>query len=371
MLSVALRHAFAGFTLDIAFTAPPGITALFGRSGAGKTSIVNAVAGLLRPDAGRITAGDWVLLDTDAGIRLAPHRRRVGYVFQEGRLFPHLSVRQNLRYGAWFAPRGAVREDFGRVVEMLGLGPLLDRRPGALSGGEKQRVAIGRALLAAPRLILADEPLAALDEGRKAEILPYFERLRDEVAVPILYVSHAASEVARLATTVVALDAGRVVAQGPAAAVLGDPAITPAGARAAGAVLAARIVAHHDDGLTELEAGGWPLFLPRFAGQPGAAVRIRIAAHDVIVARTRPEGLSALNILPGRVAEVRPGEGPGAIVALDTPAGRLLARVTRRSAAALGLAPGVAAHAVMKSVAIAPADVGAGPRGPHVPRPGP
>ncbi|MDG4647372.1 molybdenum ABC transporter ATP-binding protein [Roseibacterium sp. SDUM158017] len=358
MLEVSLRHGFGDFTLDASFAAPPGVTVLFGRSGSGKTTIVNAVAGLLSPREGRIASGDWVLLDTARNIRLPPHRRRVGYIFQEGRLFPHLTVRQNLAYGAWFAPRGAPREDQGHVVELLGIGHLLDRRPGALSGGEKSRVAIGRALLSAPRLILADEPLAALDETRKAEILPYFERLRDEVAVPILYVSHAASEVARLATTVVALDNGRVIAQGPAADVLGDPAVLPAGAREAGAVLTARVVAHHDDGLTELEAGGVPLFLPRVPQGPGARLRLRIAAHDVILSRARPEGLSALNILPGTVRGIRSGEGPGVIVALETPAGRVLARVTRRSAAALGLAEGGAVHAIVKTVSVAPSDIG-------------
>ncbi len=358
MLDITLRHAFPGFTLDATFRAPPGVTVLFGRSGSGKTTVVNAVAGLLMPDAGRIAAGDWTLLDTERGIRLKPHRRRLGYIFQEGRLFPHLTVRQNLAFGAWFAPKDAPREDMGRVVDLLGIGHLLDRRPGALSGGEKSRVAIGRALLSAPRLILADEPLAALDEARKAEILPYFERLRDEVSVPILYVSHSASEVARLATTVVALDAGRVVAQGTAAEVLGDPAVLPAGAREAGAVLTARVLRHHDDGLSELDAGGTSLFLPRIGQAPGSTLRVRIAAHDVILSRTRPEGLSALNIVPGVVADIRAGDGPGAMVALDTSAGRVLARITRRSAWALGLAPGVAVHAVIKSVSVAPSDIG-------------
>jgi molybdate transport system ATP-binding protein len=289
-----------------------------------------------------------------------PHRRRLGCIFQEGRLFPHLTVRQNLRYGAWFAPRDAGRDEFGRVVELLGIGHLLDRRPGALSGGEKQRVAIGRALLARPALILADEPLAALDDARKAEILPYFERLRDDGAVPILYVTHAVSEVARLATTVVALEAGRVVGQGPVAEVLGDPSVLPAGTREAGAVLEATIAAHHADGLTELRAGGQPLLLPQLSQAVGTTLRVRIAAHDVILSRRRPEGLSALNILAGTVHEVRAGEGPGAIVALDTAAGRVLARITRRSALALGLEPGMTAHAVIKSVSVAPGDIGTG-----------
>ena len=219
-------------------------------------------------------------------------------------------------------------------------------------------MALGRALLAAPALILADEPLAALDEARKAEILPYFERLRDETAIPILYVSHAASEVARLATTVVAVQEGRIVGQGPAAEVLGDPAITPLGAREAGAVIESRVLAHHPDGLTELDAGGERLFLPRLGQPVGAAVRVRIAAHDVILSRARPEGLSALNILAGTVREVRAGEGPGALVSIDTAAGRVLARITRRSVAALELAPGARVHAVIKTVAVAPDAVG-------------
>ncbi len=359
MLEVALQHTFAsGFILDATFRAPSGVTVLFGRSGSGKSTIANGVAGLLQPDAGRVTVAGRTLLDTARGVNLPPHKRRIGYVFQEGRLFPHLSVRQNLLFGRRFAPRDAAREDPEKIIAMLGIGALLDRRPGALSGGEKQRVAIGRALLSAPDLIIADEPLAALDDARKAEILPYFERLRDEVAVPVLYVSHSAAEVARLATTVIALEAGRVIAQGDAADILGDPGITPLGAREAGALIAATVVAHHADGLTELDAGGCALFLPRLPQRPGARVRLRIAAHDVILSRDLPLGLSALNILPGTVREVRAGDGPGAIVALDTPAGRVLARVTRRSALALGLEPGVSAHAVIKSVAVAPTDIG-------------
>lgn len=358
-LSVSLHHDLPGFSLEAEFEAPPGVTVLFGRSGSGKTTIANAVAGLLRPNRGRIVAGEQVLMDSDRGLWLPPHRRRIGYVFQEGRLFPHLNVQQNLAYGRWFAPKEARGEDMAHVVEMLGIGHLLDRRPGGLSGGEKQRVAIGRALLSAPQLIVADEPLAALDELRKAEILPYLERLRDEVEIPILYVSHSAAEVARLATTVIALENGRVIRQGAAAEVLSDPAFTPLGARSAGALLTATVKAHHDDGLTELDAGGCALFLPRIGQQPGQTTRIRIAAHDVILSRERPEGLSALNILPATVREIRAGDGPGAILSLDTPAGTVLARVTRRSVLSLGLTAGLDCHAVIKTVAIAPEDIGA------------
>lgn len=357
-LQIAVKHAFKGFDLDVTVETPPGVTVLFGPSGSGKTTLVNAVAGLLRPDSGRIATDGWVLLDTEARRNLAPHRRRIGYIFQEGRLFPHLTVRQNLTYGRWFAPRDARPESLSRVVEMLGIGALLDRRPGALSGGEKQRVAIGRALLAAPKLILADEPLAALDEARKAEILPYFERLRDEVSVPILYVSHSSAEVARLATTVVALKAGRVVAFGPPAQVLGD--VAAVGARGAASVLSARVVAHHADGLSELVTAAGPLWLPRVDEAPGKTLRVRIVAQEVILSRGRPEGLSALNILSGQIIDIRLGEGPGAMVTLALNGERLTARLTRRSVEAMGLETGQTCHAVIKTVAVAPEDVGAG-----------
>lgn len=361
-LHLHLRHRIGEFALDVDVTAPPGLTVLFGPSGSGKTTLVNAVAGLLRPDEGRIAAGDWVLMDSATRLWLPPHRRRLGYVFQEGRLFPHLSVRQNLLYGRWFAPRTARGESLSRVIEMLGIGPLLDRRPGALSGGEKQRVAIGRALLAAPRLILADEPLAALDEARKAEILPYFERLRDEVAVPILYVSHSSAEVARLATSVIALRNGRVVAMGTPAQVLGDSAAM--GARGVASVLRARVVAHHPDGLSELDTVAGRLWLPRVPQPPGTPLRLRIGASEVILSRARPTGLSALNILPGQILDLHDGEGPGVLVTLSLGDGsfaeRLAARITRRSAEAMGLAPGQTCHAIIKSVALAPLDIGAG-----------
>lgn len=262
MLQVALRHAFAGFTLDVAFDAPAGIAVLVGRSGSGKTTLLNAVAELLRPDAGRVAAGDWVLLDTARGIRLPPCRRRLGYVFQEARLFPHLNVRQNLAFGNWIAPRDAVREDMGHAVEMLGNGLLLNRRPGVLSGDEKHCVAIGRG------------PPTALDEAHTPDMLPYFEPHRDAVSVPILYVSHAPGEVARLVTTMVAHQDGRVFAQGSPWQVMGDPAFTPLGAREAGALIAARIVAHHDDGPTELAAGPERMFLPRLAQPVGAGARL-------------------------------------------------------------------------------------------------
>src|SRR2546421_3506551 len=203
MLTVAVEHHFGGFVLDAAFDSAGGLTALFGRSGAGKTSLVNAIAGLIRPDRGYVALDGTVLTDTERGVFVPARRRHIGYVFQEGRLFPHLTVRQNLLYGRWFAPQAKRGDDLDRVVNLLGIAGLLDRRPGRLSGGEKQRVAFGRALLADPRVLLMDEPLSSLDETLKAEILPYIERLRDQSKIPIIYVSHSIAEVARLATTVV------------------------------------------------------------------------------------------------------------------------------------------------------------------------
>lgn len=360
-LFVDISHPLVGFDLNVAFEAPGGITALFGRSGTGKTTVVNAVSGLLRPRRGRIVVAGETLLDTGTGVGLAVHRRRLGYVFQDGRLFPHLSVRQNLTYGARFAPRGATGPGLAEVCDLLGIATLLDRRPGALSGGEKQRVAIGRALLSRPRMLLMDEPLAALDAARKEEILPFLERLRDHAAIPVLYVSHSVAEVARLATYVVVLEAGQVARAGSAEQVLSDPGtVRQLGLREAGAVLPARIARHHADGLTELAVSGGRLFLPLLDRAPGQHTRVRILAHDVIVASEAPHGLSALNILPAQVVTLRSGGGPGVIVQLQCGDDRLLARITRRSADALGLEPGRQVFAVIKSVSVARTDVGSG-----------
>ncbi|MDE9451005.1 molybdenum ABC transporter ATP-binding protein [Aliiroseovarius sp. Z3] len=361
-LSVRLQQAMEDFTLDVNFDASAGLTVLFGASGSGKTSVIDAVAGLSRAASGRIVVADQVLMDSTRNLHLPPYKRQLGYIFQDARLFPHMSVARNLDYARWITRSPRNQPSFDRVVEMLGIAPLLSRRPARLSGGEKQRVAIGRALLARPKLILADEPLAALDDARKGEILPYFERLRDESDVPILYVTHAAAEVARLATTVVALEAGRVIRQGTAAQVLGDPSFMPGGVRDIGAVIETRVAAHHPDGLTELAAGGLPLLLPHVDRAIGDKLRLRIAAQDVILSKTRPEGMSALNILPGTIADIKAGSGPGAVISLDTAAGRVLARVTKRSVQAMDLHPGGAVFAVVKSVAVAPGDVGGASR---------
>ncbi|OIQ33124.1 MAG: molybdenum ABC transporter ATP-binding protein [Alphaproteobacteria bacterium MedPE-SWcel] len=359
-IEIDLRLRQGRFTLDATFSAPSGLTVIFGRSGSGKTTLINAVAGLLKPDRGRIKVGDTVLYDAASKISLPTRKRRLGYIFQDARLFPHLSVQRNLLYGRRLIPARARGDDLDHVIEMLGLASLLNQYPAHLSGGERQRVAIGRALLASPDLILADEPLAALDLPRKLEILPYFERIRDEMGVPILYVTHSAAEVARLATTVVVLDRGRVTQIGRAGEVLSDPNVVPTGVRSLGSVLQATLVKHHDDGLSELDAGGVALFVPRVDRPPGTRMRMRISAHEVILSNRMPEGLSALNVIPGTVESIRAGEGPGALVTLTTPSGPIVGRITQRSANQLGLAPGAQAFAVVKSVAIAPEDIGGG-----------
>jgi molybdate transport system ATP-binding protein len=358
MLSVAVEHRLGDFILDAAFDSGGGLTALFGRSGAGKTSLINAIAGLVRPARGRIVVDGAVLTDTEKGVFLPARRRHIGYVFQEGRLFPHLTVRQNLLYGRWFAPSigrraGGHAGEVDHVVELLGIADLLGRRPANLSGGEKQRVAIGRALLAHPRLLVMDEPLASLDEARKTEILPYIERLRDEFAVPIVYVSHAIAEVTRLATTMVVMSEGRVAAVGPPAAIMGRIDLFPLTGRAeAGAILNTR-VAEHDIrfGLTTLRAAAGDLRVPYVDLRLGTQLRVRIRARDVMIALEPPRRLSALNILPGTVAEIGATDGPIVEIRLDCAGEPLIARLTRRSVEALGLVPGRPVYAVIKSIA--------------------
>jgi molybdate transport system ATP-binding protein len=353
-LAIDIRHRLGTFQIAARFEAGSGLIALFGRSGSGKTSIVNVIAGLIRPDEGSVVVDDTVLVDTARGTFLPPHRRRIGYVFQEGRLFPHLSVRQNLLYGRWFASEPQGGDEFEHVVDLLGIANLLERRPGRLSGGEKQRVAIGRALLASPRLLLMDEQLASLDDARKAEILPYIERLRETSRVPIVYVSHSIAEVARLATTVVVLSEGRVAAVGPVAEIMQRLDLFPLSGRTeAGAVIEATVERHDERfGLTELRsrAGVWRL--PRLDAAVGAQLRLRVRARDVMLARTVPEDLSALNILPGVVADIGSRAGPIVEIRIDCNGEALLARLTRYSVERLELAPGTPVHALVKSVAL-------------------
>jgi len=353
MLSVAIRHRLGEFVLDAKFESAGGLTALFGRSGAGKTSLINAIAGLSRPEHGRIIVDGDILTDTERGLFIPAHKRHVGYVFQEGRLFPHLTVRQNLLYGRWFAPRPGRPGEVEHIVELLGIAALLARRTGGLSGGEKQRVAIGRALLSRPRLLVMDEPLAALDEARKEEILPYIERLRDEMGVPIVYVSHSIPEVTRLATTLVLLEGGRVAAAGPTESVMARTDLFPGSERSeAGALLATRLAGRDlRFGLTILRSAAGELRVPDLALPIGTALRVRIRARDVMIALRPPEGLSALNVLPVVVADIGPPEGSSVDLRLDCGGETLVARLTLRSVEALQLVPGRSVFAVIKSIA--------------------
>lgn len=353
-LEIALRHRQGDFTLEATLATDGRLVALFGRSGSGKTTLVKLIAGLMRPEAGRIAVDGHILVDTERRLFVPAHRRRIGMVFQDARLLPHLNVRQNLLYGRWFAPRGERKADFGEIVDMLGLGALLERRPRDLSGGEQSRVAIGRALLASPRLLLMDEPLASLDDARKREILPFIERLRDETGVPIVYVSHSVPEVVRLATSVVVLSAGRVAAVGPTAAVIGalDPAAAT-GPADLGTVVEG-IVARRDDafGLVDLATPLGAIVLPGIAEPQGGRVRFHIPARDVTLATERPDGLSALNILSGEVTALRSADAVSDDITVRCGDGEILARLTRRSVAALQLAPGTRVHAIVKAVAL-------------------
>lgn len=353
-IEIAVRHRQGSFVLDAAFASSGRLTALFGPSGSGKTSLVNVIGGLTRPAEGRVVVEGRVLVDTARGIHMPAHRRRIGYVFQDARLFPHLSVKRNLGYGRFFTPAGERYADFGAVVDLLGIGHLLERRPGGLSGGEKQRVAIGRALIASPKLILMDEPLASLDDARRAEILPYIERLRDETKVPIVYVSHSVAEVARLASDVVVLGQGRVVAAGSASEMLSRLDILPAAERGEGGAVLSLCVEGQDErhGLTLLNSAAGTLRMPRLDHAPGDRVRVRIRARDVMLALEKPRGISALNVLPAVVTEAAPSGEAMVDVRLDCGGETLVARVTAYSAETLGIVPGLALFAVVKSVSL-------------------
>ncbi|HVZ90281.1 MAG TPA: molybdenum ABC transporter ATP-binding protein [Rhizomicrobium sp.] len=351
-IEVALRHAFPGFSLDVDFRAERGVTALFGPSGSGKTTVVNAIAGLFRPRQGRIVIDGAVALDTARGIFIPARARRAGYVFQDARLFPHMTVENNLLFGWRRAARRAGEAEIGHIVELLGLSRLMTRYPRALSGGEKSRVALGRALLSGPEILLLDEPLAELDVQRRSEILPYLERLRDETALPIVYVSHAVDEVARLADAVVVLAHGRVAAQGSVFDLLtrieGGLDIDPVGA-----VIDARVGEHRPaEGLTALAFDGGTLLVAEIARETGRRVRVRVRAEDIVLALEEPKAISANNVLAARICGLHPRAGAQADVRLECGATRLVARITKASAERLGLKVGTAAFAIIKSVIV-------------------
>ncbi len=355
MISVDVAMKLDAFDLDVAFASEAGITVLFGRSGAGKSLTISLIAGLARPDRGRVVLDDRILVDAAQGIFVPAYRRRIGFVFQDSRLFPHLSVRQNLLLGRWFAPKDSESVALTKVVETLGIGHLLRRRPGSLSGGEKQRVAIGRALLASPKLLLMDEPLASLDIERKLEILPLIESLRDEFAIPIVYVSHAVDEVARLAGIVVVLDNGRVVAVGKVDDVLG-PGLRQVGISrfARSSVVAGRLgVTDPVYGLTELKHPAGTIWLSGVAGPEGREARVVVKATDVTLSKTKAHDLSTRTTLAGTVESIESDDGPLAGVAIDLDDhGRLFALATRKAIDELKLARGDRVYALVKTVAL-------------------
>ena len=361
-LSVDISHRLGDFAIDASFESAGRLTALFGPSGSGKSTLINLIAGLIRPQQGRIAVDGRVLVDVGSGVFVPMHRRRIGMVFQDARLFPHLSVAGNLRYGRWFTPPAERYANIDAVVDLLGIGHLLDRRPAKLSGGEKQRVAIGRALLASPRLLLMDEPLASLDDARKAEILPYIERLRDETKIPIVYVSHSIAEVARLASDVVMLAQGKVTASGPTNAIMQRLDLLPAEERGEGGAVLDTQVLRHDEvfDMTVLGSQAGEIRVPRLARPAGASVRLRIRARDVMIATEKPAGLSALNILSGTIVTIRPGEGPEVEVGIDCNGATVIARITEQSRRGLGLEVGRKVFAVVKTVSFDRANTGAG-----------
>jgi molybdate transport system ATP-binding protein len=353
-LEARFRHSLGEFALDVEFTAASrGVTALFGPSGSGKTSVLRCLAGLERAREGRLTLDGECWQDETRGRFVPAHRRACGYVFQEASLFPHLTVRRNLEYGWKRLAGGARRVAFESAVELLGLAPFLARMPDRLSGGERSRVAIARALLTSPRLLLMDEPLASLDVRSKSGILPYLERLHRELAIPVVYVSHSPDEVARLADHLVLIEKGRVRAAGAVAETLARLDLPLAHGDEACAMVEATVASHDDHyQLTQLEFAGGEIQVPRLARAPGERVRVRVHARDVSLALERPARTSILNIFSGTVAEVAEENPSQLMVRLDVRGTALLARVTRKSGAALGLKPGKPLFVQVKSVAL-------------------
>ncbi|GAA0524980.1 molybdate transport system ATP-binding protein [Rhizomicrobium palustre] len=349
-LEVSLKQRLGAFCLDIEFSTKGQVTALFGPSGAGKSSVVAAIAGLSRPSAGRIAVGGRVLFEAGKSF-VPPEARRIAVVFQDARLFPHMSVEDNLRFGWRRAAQKADEAAIADVIALLGLEHLLSRRPRGLSGGEKSRVALGRALLAAPDMLLLDEPLAALDQARREEILPYLEKLARQMRLPMLLVTHQVEEVARLADEIVVLDQGCVVAQGPVFELLTDIGAV-AGVQPLGAVFEAAIAAHQADGLTRLSFAGGILYVPGLSQPTGTRLRVRLRAEDIMLALSEPSGISANNVLTCTLGDIR-SVGDHADVQLHAGPTQLVARITEASRARLKLEKGMQVYAVVKAVTVA------------------
>ena len=354
------RGTIGKFALDAGFTAPAkGVTALFGPSGCGKTTVLRCIAGLLRVDG--VCEIDGEMWQDENGAFLPTHKRPLGYVFQEASLFQHLSVRRNLLFGAPRKDGGRANEAiaFDEVVELLGVERLLDRSPRNLSGGERQRVAIGRALLSQPKLLLMDEPLSALDRATKNEILPFLERLRDRLNLPVVYITHDIAEVERLADQMVLMERGRVIGAGALEDLQSDPTLPLAAARDAAVTFDGAVQASDEAyGLLTLKIRGGSLTVPAPPAPVGERRRIRVIAGDVSLTREAPGPSSILNVLPARILSMKPVDSNEIIVVValgaDGTGARMLSRVTRKSWEALGLAEGVSVYAQVKAVALAP-----------------
>ena len=348
MLDLNVSTRLGEFSVEANIKADAGVTALFGPSGAGKTTLVNMLAGLLRPEQGHIIVQGEILFDREQGIDVPPEARRIGYVFQESRLFPHMSVAANLNYG-----RRQDAVNFDAILDLLALAPLLKRRPNSLSGGERQRVAIGRALLASPRILLMDEPLANLDAPRRSEILPFIEDIRREFSPSIVYVSHNMDEIIRLADQLVVMAEGTVVANGPVAEITSRLDLRPLTGRWDAGSVIDTVVAEQDDSdfLTRLSFKGGNLWLPRLDLAVGTSLRIQVRARDVSIALIPPAAISILNVFAGEVIEVGEDDGPQVDVLLDIGA-PLWARITKRSQRELNIAPGRMVHAMIKAMAV-------------------
>jgi molybdate transport system ATP-binding protein len=354
MLAVAAAAKRGAFALDVRFDLPtPGVAALFGRSGSGKSMVVNTIAGLLKPDVGRIVHDGSVLLDTQQRINVPPECRRMGYVFQDARLFPHLSVAGNLRYAERRAA-GSNYVNLDTVTGLLDLGSLMDRRTHQLSGGERQRVAIGRALLTQPRLLLLDEPLAALDDARREEVLPYLETLRDKLAIPMVYVTHDFDEVLRLATHIVLMESGTVVAQGEVAEMSLDPHLRSLiGPDRVGAIIDGAVLGFDSaSGLTKVRVGHGELNVQTKDLAAGTPLRVQILARDVIVSTQMPERLSVRNCLAGFVTSIQDDDIGSDLVTIDIGGAAIVARITKAATRELSLTAQMNAWALIKSVSL-------------------
>lgn len=355
MALTVMVKAAAPIALDITFRVEPGeLLALVGHSGSGKTTLLRTIAGLWRPEAARVQVNGSLWLDTAAGVNQPTHCRRVGVVFQNYALFPHLSAAENVAAAMAHLPRSERTAEAQRLLELVNLHGLGRRKPAELSGGEQQRVAVARALARRPEALLLDEPFSAVDRGTREKLYGEIMALRAHLAMPAVLVTHDMNEAQMLADRMVVIDGGRMVAEGSTGSVMSDPkALRAMGVREAAAMVPATVDSHDTDGMTRLRTSAGPLWLPRVNAEAGTRVRVRIMAHEVILARSRPEGLSAQNILPARIVDLQPGDGPAVLIRLALGEDRILARVTRRAATSLNLQVGDEIYAVLKSMSIA------------------